>query len=58
MIKINKGEKPSWLTGPQEVSEPEMITIDGKEYEVVGRNPDGSIRIKDPDTGKTGKYTK
>ncbi len=50
MQLINKGEKPSWLTGP------ETVNVDGVDYEVVERLEDGSIRIKDPRTGKTGIY--
>lgn len=50
MRLINKGEKPSWLTGP------EVINIEGVDYEVVKRLEDGSIRIKDLKTGKTGIY--
>lgn len=30
------------------------ITYQGKQYEVVGTNPDGSLKIKDPQTGRTG----
>ncbi len=50
MQLINKGERPSWLTGP------ETINIEGVEYEIVERLEDGSIRIKDQATGKTGIY--
>ncbi len=50
MRLINKGEKPSWLTGP------EIINIGGVDYEVIERLKDGSTRIKDLKTGKTGTY--
>ena len=50
MRLINKGEKPSWLTGP------EVINIEGVDYEIVKRLEDGSVRIKDLKTGKTGIY--
>ncbi len=32
------------------------VTVNGKDYDKLGVNPDGSIRIKDPETGKTGTY--
>lgn len=48
MRLISKGKEPSWFTGP------ETITIEGVEYEVIERLEDGSVRIKDLKTGRTG----
>ena len=35
---------------------PKTIVIQGTTYEVLGVAPDGSVRIKDPKTGRTGIY--
>lgn len=32
------------------------LVISGKTYQILGANPDGSVRIMDPATGKTGTY--
>ncbi len=34
----------------------ETITVEGKSYEILERLPDGSVKIRDPMTGKTGTY--
>ena len=36
--------------------ETEKIEIEGKQYEILSREEDGTIRIKDPETGRTGTY--
>jgi hypothetical protein len=38
----------------QSAEPPKSITYQGKQYEVLGTNPDGSTKIKDPQTGRTG----
>jgi len=43
------------LTGEKPSGAPKTtINIEGKTYEVLGKNQDGTTRIRDPQTGKTG----
>lgn len=43
-------------TTPAAAGQVPQVTIDGVKYDVIGKNQDGSIKIKDPKTGKTGTY--
>lgn len=49
---ITKDDLPPLPDAPKGKS----IKIGGVDYENIGTNPDGSIKIRDPKTGRTGRY--
>lgn len=56
VTETTKGQGTQGGGAQPQPGEGKQLTIDGVVYEVIGANPDGSIRIRDPKTGRTGTY--